>query len=157
MRASIRTFNLPAIIIRPSNNYGPWQYPEKFIPVIILKAIHNQKIPVYGRGEQIREWLYVSDCAEAIDLIFNKGTIGETYNIGSYFEEKNLMTAQTILRKLGKSLDLIQFVQDRPGHDFRYSIDCKKLRNLGWQPKIKFEDGILKTVRWYKENLTWAI
>lgn len=156
VKAAIRAYQFPAIILRPSNNYGPWQYPEKFIPVIIARALNNQKVPVYGRGEQIREWLYVADCAAAIFIILKKGGLGETYNIGTYFENDNLTTAKTVLRALGKSTDRIQFVKDRPGHDFRYSVDCRKLQKLGWKPEVNFDEGIQQTVRWYKGNLPWV-
>ena len=156
IKAAIRTFHLPAIIVRPSNNYGPWQYPEKLIPVIILKALNDQKIPVYGDGQNVREWLYVADCAEGIFHILKKGKIGEVYNISSYEERKNLQTVKNILRLLKKSESLINFVRDRPGHDFRYSLNCNKLRKLGWKPKTKFTPGITKTVSWNKENIKWV-
>jgi dTDP-glucose 4,6-dehydratase len=156
LKAARRTYNFPVVIVRPSNNYGPWQYPEKFIPVIFFKALNNQKVPVYGQGKQIREWLYVGDCAQAIELIRNKGKIGEIYNIGSYFEMSNLKTAQMILTALKKPLNLIQFVQDRPGHDFRYSVDCSKLHRLGWRPKVNFETGIKRTLKWYTLKKPWA-
>ncbi|MCA9401983.1 MAG: dTDP-glucose 4,6-dehydratase [Candidatus Omnitrophica bacterium] len=155
IRAAIKTFNFPAIIIRPSNNYGPWQYPEKFMPVVIWKALNNQKIPVYGKGKQIREWLFVSDCVDAILTILNKGTIGEVYNIGSYFEQENIKTAEMILHYLGKPPSLIQFVKDRPGHDFRYSVNCAKLRKLGWRPKVTIPVGIERSVDWYTQNQQW--
>jgi len=154
--ASIRTYTFPAIIVRPANNYGPWQYPEKFIPVIILKALKGQKIPVYGKGKQIREWLHVSDCAAGITLLLNKGRIGEIYNIGSYFERENIITAKTILKQLGKKESQIQFVKDRPGHDFRYSVNCTKIRNLGWRPQINFPAGIKHTLDWYLNNIAWT-
>lgn len=155
VRAAIKTYDFPAIIIRPANNYGPWQYPEKLIPVIILKALNNTKVPVYGKGKQIREWLHVTDCAEAIHLILKKGKTGETYNIGTYFERENLVTVKTILRLLKKPESLIQFVADRPGHDFRYSVSCAKIRKLGWKPKIPFSDGISQTAQWYLTHLSW--
>lgn len=155
IRSAIRTHQFPAIIVRPANNYGPWQYPEKFVPVIILKTLKNQKIPVYGKGQQIREWLHVTDCANGIQIIFKKGKIGEIYNIGSYFERNNLTTAQTILKYMDKPKSLIKFVKDRPGHDFRYSVDCAKLRKLGWRPQIRFETGIKSTIHWYTKNLSW--
>lgn len=154
-RAAIKTYGFPAIIIRPANNYGPWQYPEKLIPVIILKALKNKKVPVYGKGEQIREWLHVRDCAEGIHLILRKGEIGEVYNIGTYFERENLTTVKTILNLLGKPESLIQFVRDRPGHDFRYSVDCSKLRRLGWRPHVTFPQGIRQTIGWYTDHLKW--
>ena len=155
IKAAVRTHHFPAVIVRPANNYGPWQYPEKFVPVIIIKALKNKKIPVYGRGRQIREWLHVSDCAAGIDLLSRKGVIGETYNIGSYFEQENLVTVKTILGLLGKPENLIQFVKDRPGHDFRYSVDCSKIRRLGWRPMVDFPGGINRTIHWYSEHLVW--
>jgi len=155
VKAAIRTYGLPAIIVRPSNNYGPWQYPEKFIPAVITKAIKNQQVPVYGRGQHIREWLHVGDCGRGIWIILQKGKIGETYNIGSQFERKNLETAKTILRALDKPIKLIKFVKDRPGHDLRYSVSIAKLSKLGWKPKIKFTQGINQTVCWYKNNSPW--
>lgn len=155
VNAAIRTYQFPAIIVRPANNYGPWQYPEKLIPVIILKALKNRKVPVYGKGKQIREWLHVQDCANGIHIILKKGTIGEAYNIGTYFERDNLTTVKTILKLLGKPASLIQFVRDRPGHDFRYSVNCSKLKKLGWKPKITFAIGIKQTIQWYLEHLKW--
>ena len=156
-RAYFRTFGLPVITLRPSNNYGPWQYPEKLIPVVILKALNNEKIPVYGRGENIREWLYVSDCAEAILLIVKKGKPGEIYNIGSGFEKRNIDVVRTILRILNKPESLISFVKDRPGHDFRYSLNTEKIqKEIGWKAKTSFEQGIEKTVKWYLDNLDWV-
>jgi len=153
--AAVNTYGLGVIVVRPANNYGPWQYPEKFIPVIILKALKNQRVPVYGKGLQIREWLHVSDCANGIHVILSKGKAGEIYNIGSTFEKTNIVTAKSILKLMGKPESLIQFVRDRPGHDFRYSVDCTKLRKLGWEPKVNFKIGIRDTVHWYLENLNW--
>lgn len=155
IQAAARTYQFPAVIVRPSNNYGPWQYPEKFVPVIIFKALKNAKVPVYGKGAQIREWLHVTDCVNGIYHILRKGEIGGTYNIGSYFEQDNLTTARTILQILGKPGSLIRFVQDRPGHDFRYSVDCSKLRRLGWRSKIRFHRGMKDTVDWYIDHLDW--
>ncbi|HLF18216.1 MAG TPA: dTDP-glucose 4,6-dehydratase [Candidatus Omnitrophota bacterium] len=155
VRAAIETYGFPALIVRPSNNYGPWQYPEKFVPVILAKALNDEKIPVYGRGRQIREWLYVTDCAKAILFLLKKGKTGEMYNIGSYFEQNNLKTATTLLKYLNKPSTLIQFVKDRPGHDFRYSVDCSKLFKLGWRPKVSFKKGIQRTIQWYMENDAW--
>lgn len=155
VRAAIKTYKFPAIIIRPANNYGPWQYPEKLIPVIILKAIKNKKVPVYGKGKQIREWLHVQDCANGIHVILKKGKIGETYNIGTHFECENIITVKTILKLLNKPARLIQFVQDRLGHDFRYSVNCQKVKQLGWKPKITFPMGIKQTVQWYLARLNW--
>ncbi|HGJ67182.1 TPA: dTDP-glucose 4,6-dehydratase [bacterium] len=156
-RAYFRTYGLPVITVRPSNNYGPWQYPEKLIPVVILKALNNEKIPVYGKGENIREWLYVSDCAEAIFKIINKGYAGEIYNVGSGQEKKNIEVVKKILDLLGKDYSLIEFVKDRPGHDFRYSLSSSKIRNkTGWKPKVFFDSGIEKTVKWYIQNMDWV-
>ena len=152
---AVRTHGLPAVIVRPANNYGPWQYPEKFVPVIILKALHNQKVPVYGKGQQIREWLHVADCARGIETVYKKGKTGEVYNIGSYFERPNIATAQTILKYMDKPATLIKFVKDRPGHDFRYSVDCAKLRKLGWKAQVRFETGMHETISWYREHIPW--
>ena len=156
-RAYYRTYGLPVITVRPSNNYGYWQYPEKLIPVVILRALNNEPIPVYGTGENIREWLFVSDCAEAVFEIIEKGKPGEIYNVGSGEERKNIDVVRSILRILNRPEDLITFVKDRPGHDFRYSLNTEKIeRELGWKAKVKFEEGIEKTVKWYLENLDWA-
>jgi len=155
VKAYKRTHDFPAIIVRPSNNYGPWQYPEKLIPVVILKALRDQRVPVYARGQNVREWLYVGDCAAAILLVLKKGKIGEIYNLGSSHEMKNIDTVKTILRLLGKPQGLIQFVRDRPGHDLRYSLDHSKIRSLGWRPEVDFENGIEATVRWNIEHADW--
>ena len=156
-RAYYRSFGLPVVTIRASNNYGPWQYPEKFVPVIILKALRDEKIPVYGDGTNVREWLYVTDCAEGIMAAIDRGKAGEIYNIGSEEEKQNIEVAKAILQLLGKSEDLIEFVKDRPGHDFRYSLDTTKAkRDLGWEAKTSFDEGLKKTVEWYIEHLKWA-
>ncbi|NPA52867.1 MAG: dTDP-glucose 4,6-dehydratase [Aquificae bacterium] len=156
-RAYYRTFNLPVVTVRPSNNYGPWQYPEKLIPVVILKALKNEPIPVYGTGENVREWLYVSDCADAVFHIIEKGKVGEIYNVGSGQEKRNIDVVTSILQILGKPQSLIQFVKDRPGHDFRYSLNVDKIKKeLGWEAKVKFEEGIRKTVNWYLNNIDWV-
>ena len=152
IKAYIRTYKFPAMIIRPCNNYGPWQYPEKFIPVVICKALQNKKIPVYAQGLNKREWLYVADCVAAIALILEKGKIGEIYNVGSGVEKRNIDVARSILRMLGKSENLIQFVKDRPGHDFRYALDSPKIQKLGWKPKVDFYEGLRKTVKWFTSN-----
>lgn len=152
----VRTFKIPAIIVRPSNNYGPWQYPEKLIPVIIYKALNNQKVPIYGEGINVREWLYVSDCVGGILEILKKGKNGEVYNLGSGNERKNIEVVECILSMLKKPQSLIEFVKDRPGHDIRYSLNTDKIKNgLNWRPKINFESGIKKTVCWYIDNLVW--
>ncbi|MCC6759124.1 MAG: dTDP-glucose 4,6-dehydratase [Candidatus Omnitrophica bacterium] len=155
IKAAIHTFQFPAIIIRPANNYGPWQYPEKLIPVIVVKAGNNIKVPVYGKGEQVREWLHVSDCASAVDAILRKGKAGDIYNIGSYYEQENIKTVKMILDQLKKPHTLIEFVKDRPGHDFRYSVDCAKLHKLGWKAKIDFSIGLKETIVWYTEHPSW--
>ena len=157
-RAFFRTYGLPVITVRASNNYGPWQYPEKFIPVVILKAMLDEKIPIYGKGENIREWLHVSDCARALLKIMEEGQPGEIYNVGSGEERRNIEVAEEILKIMGKGRELINFVEDRPGHDFRYSLDWGKIkRELGWEPTVKFEEGLSKTVRWYMENRDWLM
>jgi len=156
IKAYIRTYNFPAIIVRPCNNYGPWQYPEKLISQSILKAIKNEKIPIYGRGKNIREWLYVSDCIEAILLILDKGKIGEIYNVGSGQEKNNLMVVKEILKIMNKPQRLIKFVKDRSGHDLRYRLDSKKVcYEINWKPEIKFEERIKLTVRWYLSYKNW--
>ncbi|MBP9855626.1 MAG: dTDP-glucose 4,6-dehydratase [Candidatus Omnitrophica bacterium] len=155
VRAAIRTYHFPAIIIRPANNYGPWQYPEKLVPMVILRAMKGKRIPVYGRGKQIREWLHVSDCARGIKKIFTNGKIGEIFNIGSYAERNNLMTVRTILKSMNKPKNLIQFIKDRPGHDFRYCVDDSKLRKLGWSPQVRFETGMKETISWYEQHSDW--
>jgi dTDP-glucose 4,6-dehydratase len=157
-RAYYRTYSLPVITVRPSNNYGPWQYPEKLIPVVILKALNNEPIPIYGTGENIREWLFVTDCAEAVFKIIEKGKPGEIYNVGSGEERRNIDVVKSILKLLGKSEDLITFVKDRPGHDYRYSLNSEKIKKeLGWKAKVKFEEGIERTVKWYLDNLNWVL
>ena len=155
VRSAVEAYGFPAVIARPCNSYGPWQYPEKFIPMVVSRALKNRRIPLYGKGRQIREWLHVSDCAQAIDTVLKKGKIGEAYNIGSYCERTNLETATAILRLLGKPRGLIQFVRDRPGHDFRYCVDSAKIRKLGWAPQLSFEQGIGRTIDWYFRNVKW--
>ncbi len=155
-RAYTRSYGLPVITVRPSNNYGPWQYPEKLIPLVIFKALRGEKIPVYGTGENVREWLYVEDCARGVLTVLEKGRPGEIYNIASGEERKNLEVVKAILDLLGKPHHLIEFVRDRPGHDFRYAMDFSKIREqLGWQPEFDFASGLEKTVNWYLENRDW--
>jgi len=155
-RAYFRSHGIPVITVRPSNNYGPWQYPEKLIPLTILKAVCNEKIPIYGKGENVREWLYVEDCARAVLTILDKGKPGDIYNVGSGEEKKNLEVVSTILDILDKPHDLIEFVKDRPGHDFRYSMDFEKIKTkLNWKPEINFQHGIEQTVKWYLTHLKW--
>ncbi len=155
-RAYHRTYGLPVITIRPSNNYGPWQYPEKLIPVVILKALKGEKIPVYGTGKNIREWLFVSDCANWVFSILEHGTIGEIYNVGSGEEKTNIEVVKDILRLLGKPENLIEFTRDRLGHDYRYSLNSEKAKKqFGWNNKESFSAGIEKTVKWYRDNIKW--
>jgi dTDP-glucose 4,6-dehydratase len=149
------TYGLPVIITRSSNNYGPFHYPEKIIPLFITNALQNVKLPLYGDGKNIRDWLYVEDNCAGIDTVLRKGKVGEVYNIAGEQERTNLEITRLILKELGLSDSLIEYVKDRPGHDRRYSIDCSKLKQLGWQPRVKFEDGIKRTVRWYQENRPW--
>ncbi|OGX15245.1 MAG: dTDP-glucose 4,6-dehydratase [Omnitrophica WOR_2 bacterium RBG_13_41_10] len=156
VQSYIRTYGFPAIIVRPSNNYGPWQYPEKFIPLIIYKALKNEKIPVYGKGLNVREWLYVFDCVSAIFAVLEKGRIGEIYNIGSGNERKNIEVVKTILAYLNKPESLIEFVKDRLGHDTRYSLNSDKIKTeLSWMQKTNFEEGIKNTLEWHKSNKEW--
>jgi dTDP-glucose 4,6-dehydratase len=150
------TFGLPVVITRCSNNYGPYQFPEKLIPLMIINSIHNRKLPVYGDGLNVRDWIYVLDHNKAVHLVMEKGTPGEVYNIGSSSEMKNIEIVKLVLSSLNKSEDLIEFVKDRPGHDRRYAIDSSKIKNqLGWQPEFNFNDAISKTVDWYLENKEW--
>ena len=167
MRAWHRTFGLPTVITNCSNNYGPFHFPEKLIPHVILNALHGRPIPVYGNGLQIRDWLYVEDHAKALFKVANEGKIGETYNIGGHNEKTNLSVVEYIcylLEELApikptgvkKYSDLITFVSDRPGHDTRYAIDASKIETeLGWVPEETFETGIRKTIQWYLENREW--
>jgi dTDP-glucose 4,6-dehydratase len=155
-RAYFRTYGLPVITVRPSNNYGPWQYPEKLIPVVIAKALKDEPIPIYGTGQNVREWLYVSDCAEAILMVLERGIPGEVYNIANGIEKRNIEVVKAILKLLGKPESLIEFVKDRPGHDYRYAMDASKInRELGWKAKTDFETGLALTVRWYLEHRAW--
>ncbi|TMV50790.1 dTDP-glucose 4,6-dehydratase [Paenibacillus mesophilus] len=156
VRAYHETFGLPVNITRCSNNYGPYQFPEKLIPLIIANALADKPLPVYGDGLNIRDWLYVEDHCSAIDLVLHKGVNGEVYNIGGNNERTNIHIVQTILRELGKPESLIQYVKDRPGHDRRYGIDAAKISTeLGWKPVHHFETGIHETIRWYLDNQSW--
>lgn len=151
-----RTFKLPATITRCSNNYGPYHFPEKLIPLIITRALADMPIPVYGKGDNVRDWLYVEDHCSAIDLVMRKGRVGEIYNVGGHNERTNLRVVETVLDILGKPKSLINFVNDRPGHDMRYAINPKKIHDeLGWLPATSFDDGIRNTVAWYLENRDW--
>ncbi len=164
VRAFHDTYGMPTIVTNCSNNYGPYQFPEKLIPLFINNIRHRKPLPVYGRGENVRDWLYVEDHARAIDLIFHEGKVAETYNIGGHNEWKNIDIVKVLIstvdrllgREKGEDLDLITYVTDRPGHDLRYAIDSTKLREeLGWEPSLQFEEGIERTVRWYLDNQEW--
>lgn len=151
-----RTFNLPTTISRCSNNYGPYQFPEKLIPVVISKALNNEPIPVYGNGENVRDWIHVHDHNVGVDKIIHEGKVGEVYNLGGRSEKTNLELVKLILQKLGKSEDLISFVKDRPGHDLRYAIDCTKAeKELNWERSYTFESGMSDTIDWYVNNTDW--
>ena len=150
------TYKMNINVTNCSNNYGPYQHNEKLIPHMIKLAMKNEKLPVYGTGKNIRDWLYVEDHCEAIDIVFHKGISGERYNIGGHNEKKNIDIVKLILKHLGKSEDLIEFVEDRKGHDYRYAIDPTKIKTeLNWEPHTKFEDGIIKTIDWYLANPKW--
>ncbi len=154
--AYYRTYGLPVTISRCSNNYGPYHFPEKLIPLMIANALNDKPLPVYGEGLNVRDWLYVKDHCKAIDLIIHKGKIGEVYNVGGHNEMRNIDIVKLICKELGKSEDLITFVADRKGHDMRYAIDPTKIHNeLGWLPETKFEDGIKLTIDWYLNNRKW--
>lgn len=151
-----RTYNFPATISRCSNNYGPYHFPEKLIPLTIINALNDKPLPVYGDGKNVRDWLYVEDHCRAIDLIIHNGKIGEIYNVGGHNEMANIDIVKLICKELGKPESLIKFVEDRKGHDRRYAIDPTFIHNeLGWLPETKFEDGIKKTIQWYVENKDW--
>ena len=151
-----RTYDLPVTVSRCSNNYGPYHFPEKLIPLMISRALADEELPVYGNGENVRDWLHVSDHCEAIDLIIHKGKVGEVYNIGGHNERTNLQVVQTILKALDKPESLIKYVKDRPGHDRRYAIDPTKIETeLGWKPKYNFDTGIAQTIQWYLDNEDW--
>lgn len=154
--AYYRTYGLPVTISRCSNNYGPYQFPEKLIPVVISKALKNESIPVYGKGENVRDWIHVIDHNIGVDLIVRNGKVGEVYNLGGHSERTNLQVVKTILKQLGKSEDLITYVTDRPGHDLRYAIDSTKVeKELGWNRTYNFEKGIKETIDWYVDNQEW--
>ncbi|ATP39444.1 dTDP-glucose 4,6-dehydratase [Solibacillus sp. R5-41] len=155
VRAYHETYGLPINITRCSNNYGPFHFPEKLIPLTISRVLTDEKVPVYGEGQNIRDWLHVFDHCAAIDLVLHKGVNGEIYNIGGHNERTNLEVVRTIIQALGKSEELIEFVEDRLGHDKRYAIDSAKLKQLGWKPSYTFETGIIQTVQWYVENEVW--
>ncbi|MDH4208661.1 MAG: dTDP-glucose 4,6-dehydratase [Anaerolineae bacterium] len=154
-RAYHVTYGLPVVITRGSNNFGPYQYPEKVIPLFITNALDDKPLPLYGDGLNVRDWLYVVDHCEAIELMLREGVDGEIYNVGGDHELTNLELTEGILEILGKPSGLIQFVEDRPGHDRRYSLDCAKIRELGWQPRHRFREALEGTVRWYTDNRWW--
>ena len=154
--AYYRTYGLPVTLSRCSNNYGPYHFPEKLIPLMIINALHDKPLPVYGQGINVRDWLYVEDHCRAIDLIIRRGTVGEVYNIGGHNEMRNIDIVKLICRELGKPESLITYVTDRKGHDMRYAIDPAKIhRELGWLPETRFADGIKKTIQWYLDNQSW--
>ncbi len=156
LRAYIKTYGLNAIVVRPSNNYGPYQFPEKLIPLMVTNLIDGLRVPVYGKGLNIRDWLFVEDTARAVDLILHKGVTGEVYNVGGGNERRNIDVVKRVLQIMGLGEEYIEFVPDRPGHDFRYSIDSSKIkRELGWEPEVSFDEGIERTVSWYRENEWW--
>ncbi len=149
------THNLPVIITRCTNNYGPYQYPEKLIPLFVTNLLENKKVPVYGTGQNIRDWIYVLDHCKAVDFVLHNGNVGEIYNIGGGSEKTNLEISEMIIEIVGSDKSMIEYVKDRPGHDLRYSLDCSKLRGLGWAPEYDFAEALEKTVRWYIENRWW--
>ncbi|MCA1041607.1 dTDP-glucose 4,6-dehydratase [Bacillus infantis] len=155
VRSYHETYGLPVNITRCSNNYGPYHFPEKLIPLTISRVLNDQKVPVYGDGKNIRDWLHVIDHCAAIDLVLHEGVNGEVYNVGGHNERTNLEVVKMIIKTLGKSEDLIEFVKDRLGHDKRYAIDPTKLENLGWKPSYTFETGISQTIHWYLDNKEW--
>lgn len=150
-----KTYGLPVVITRTTNNFGPYQFPEKLIPLMITNALANKKLPVYGTGKNIRDWTYVEDNCAAIDIVLHKGKFGEIYNISAGNEKQNLEIIRIILKTLNKPESLIEFVKDRPGHDWRYSVKSKKVRKLGWKPEYKFNEAIQKTINWYLDNKSW--
>jgi dTDP-glucose 4,6-dehydratase len=149
------TYGVPVIITRASNNYGPYQYPEKLIPLFVTNALRNEPLPLYGDGRNVRDWLFVEDHCRALLFLLEKGQPGEVYNIAGGNEKENIEITRAVLRLLGRPESLIRYVADRPGHDRRYSLDASKLRALGWQPQVSFEEGLERTVRWYVENTWW--
>jgi dTDP-glucose 4,6-dehydratase len=156
VRSYVHTFDLPALITRCSNNYGPYQFPEKLIPLFISNLMKDESVPVYGDGQNIRDWLHVRDHCSAIYRVWRDGRVGEIYNIGGRCEHTNLDLTYALLDILGKPRSLIRYVKDRPGHDRRYAIDCSKIeRELGWQPAVTFEQGLGDTVAWYRQNAAW--
>ena len=157
MRSYVHTFHLPAVITRCSNNYGPYQFPEKIIPLFIANLLRNEPVPVYGDGLNVRDWIHVRDHCAALDLVWRKGRVGEVYNVGGRSESTNLELTHALLKAVGKPASFIRYVKDRPGHDRRYAIDSTKIeRELGWQPQVPFEEGLQETVRWYQDHSDWV-
>ncbi len=149
------TYDLPIVIVRPSNNFGPYQYPEKFIPLFVTNALENKDLPLYGKGTNVRDWLYVEDHCRALDLIMRKGKLGEVYNVGANNEVENIQIAEIIVDMLEKPRSLIKFVADRLGHDKRYALDCEKIHSLGWKPGYDFKEALAFTVHWYQKHSAW--
>jgi dTDP-glucose 4,6-dehydratase len=149
------TFGLETLICRGSNNYGPYQYPEKLIPLMVLNALHGDKLPVYGDGMQVRNWIYVEDFARGIGTVLERGEPGEVYNVGGPDEAPNIEVVTKIIEYTGADDSLIEYVTDRPGHDRRYSLGSEKVRGLGWEPQVRFADGLERTVSWYRDNRPW--
>jgi dTDP-glucose 4,6-dehydratase len=149
------TYGLPIIILRPSNNFGPYQYPEKFIPLFVTNALEGKNLPLYGKGKNVRDWLYVEDNCRAVELVMRRGKVGEAYNVGANNEVQNITVAERIVDLLEKHKSLIKFVPDRLGHDKRYAVDCQKIHALGWKPEKEFDKALASTVRWYQENTDW--
>lgn len=154
-RAYFKTYGLPVIVTHSCNFYGPYQYPEKLIPLFITNLLEGKKVPVYGDGKQMREWIFTEDYCWAIDLLMEKGEPGEVYNIGTGYLKQNIETTRFILSELGFGEEMIEYVKDRPGHDFRYSLNCEKLKKLGWKPQVSWEEGMRQTIKWYQENEWW--
>lgn len=156
IRAYYETYGLPVTIVRPSNNYGYYQFPEKFIPLAITNLLEDKSVPVYGEGKNIRDWAFVEDCCKGIESVMNRGKNGEIYNLGGENEKRNIDIVRMILKLLNKDESCIQFVKDRPGHDYRYALDNTKIRReINWKPKVCIEEGLAKTVEWYKNNISW--
>ncbi len=156
VRAYFETYGLPTLIVRPSNNYGPYQFPEKFIPLMITNLMEDKPVPVYGKGLNVRDWIFVMDTCRAVDLVMHQGKPGEAYNVGGETEKRNIDVARGLLALLGKEESYLTLVADRPGHDLRYALNNKKIKNkLGWKPMVAFQEGMEQTVAWYQENEWW--
>ena len=155
-QAYLETHHLPAMVVRPSNNYGPFQFPEKLIPVMVTNLVEGRKVPVYGRGENVRDWLFVEDCCRGVATVLERGQPGQAYNIGGESERHNIDVVRLVVGQMGRGEEAIEFVPDRPGHDFRYALDNAKIRReLDWRPETEFEDGLSRTVDWYRRNTDW--